>query len=93
MKKFAGQNAGRILHQQVIDGSMTAGKSREAAIGDRALHGVRRSRNDLGDVAEMGAIFIAKRQIPEQIAYSVNAAACQDGSAMRANAFQIRYVG
>ena len=89
VKEFARQRAGFVAHQQVIDRAPSSRVTNQPGIGHHALHRVRFTRHDLANLAEVDAVFVAKRQVAEQIADAVNPARFQQGGALRPNAFQV----
>ncbi len=71
---------------------MRAASAREAGdagIGDRSLKGVGAAGNDFRDGSEMDAVFVAKRQVAEEVADGMDAARGQGGGALRTHAFQV----
>jgi hypothetical protein len=67
MKKFAGERAGIVLHEQMIDGVATAHTANRLAAGDTDAQ----SENIVGahvfDLRKVQAIFIPERKIAEKI--------------------------
>ncbi len=89
VKKFAVQQARRITHQEVINGAAPARKACDAGIDDKSLKGVDGARQDFRDRSEMDAVFVAKRQVTEEIAHGMEAARGQGRGALRSHALQV----
>jgi len=49
VKKFAGQGAAGVVHQQMVDGAPAAPEAGQSALGYDALKGVDAAGNDFGD--------------------------------------------
>src|SRR2546429_1222158 len=75
VKKLAGeQAAGFVLHEQMIDGVAAAHAADGLAAQDAGANGVDTVRLDVLDFGKMDAIFVAKRQVAEQVVEGVDAA-------------------
>ena len=87
VKKFAGQQAaGRVLHQQVINGVAAAHSADGLAAHHLGANGVNAVGLDVLHIRKMDAIFVAKRQVREQVFERVKAALGEQFGALRADA-------
>ncbi len=87
VKKFAGELAGRILHEEMIDGVASAHGAHGLATHDASANGVDAVGLDVANVGEVDAIFVAERQIVKKIVDRVDAALGEEFGAVRADAF------
>src|SRR6266849_11211505 len=67
MKKFAGEEAGRILNEQMVNGVAAARCAHGLAAHHPRANGVDAVGLDVLYVAEMDAIFITEGQVKEQV--------------------------
>ena len=67
VKKFAGERARLVAHEQVIDAAARARVADQAAAQDLRANGVDLSRRDLANFCEVDAVFVAEGQIAEQV--------------------------
>src|SRR5271157_1084710 len=67
MKEFAGQRTGIILNEEVIDGIAAVHAANGLAAHDAGAQGISAVGLNVLDLGEMDAVFIAERQIVEQI--------------------------
>src|ERR1700675_2265536 len=87
VKEFAGEQAGGILHEEMIDGVAAARRAHGLAAHYAGANGVDAVGLDVLDVAEMDAIFVAEGEVQEQIFEGVDAALGQELGALRAYTF------
>ena len=88
MEKLARQQAaGVILHEQVIDGVAAAHGAHRLAAHHARANGVNAVGLDVLHFGEMNAVFVAKRQIAQEILERVDAALRQQFGALRPDAF------
>ncbi len=84
MKEFAGeQAAGGVLNEQVIDGVAAAHAADGLAAHDLGADGVDAVGLDVLDIGKMDAVFVAERQIREQVFEGVKAALGEHFGALR----------
>ncbi len=88
VKKFAGEQAGGILHEEMVDGVAAAGRAHGLAAHDAGANGVDAVGLDVFDVTEMDAVFVAEGEIEEEIFEGVDAALGQEFGALRAYTFK-----
>src|SRR5262249_23264154 len=93
VKKLDGQLAGFILHEEMIDGVAAAHPANGLATHHASAHSVNSAGLDVFEVGEMDAVFVAKRQIAEQIFERVNVAFSEQLGALRADAFDHAHFG
>jgi len=94
VKKFAGeQAAGSVLHEQMIDGVVAEPVGNGLAAHDAGADGVGAVGLNVLDVGEMDAVFVAEREIGEQIFESVDATLGEEFGALRANALDHAHFG
>jgi len=87
VKKFAGELAGGILHEEMIDGVASAHGAHGLTAHDAGANGVDAVGLDVLDVGEMDAVFVAEGQIVEEIVERVDAALGEEFGAVGADAF------
>src|SRR5208283_5621803 len=87
VEKLAGQRAGVILYKEVIDGIAAVHAPNRLAAHDAGAQGVSAVGLNVLDFGEMDAVFVAERQIVEQIFQRVDAALGEEFGALRPNTF------
>ena len=87
VKKFAGEETGGVLHQQMIDRVSAARGAYGLAAHYAGANGIDAVGLDVFDIAEMDAVFVAEGEIEEEIFESVDAAFGQEFGALRAYTF------
>src|ERR1700693_2858788 len=87
VKKFAGQRAGIVLNEQVVDGVAAVHAANGLAAHHAGADGVDIVGLNILDPGEVEAIFIAKRKIVEEIVESVDAALGKEFGALRPHTF------
>src|SRR5437762_13457048 len=90
MKEFAGeQAAGFVLNKQMIDRVAAAAThgADSLATHHAGANGVNAVRLDVFHTGKMDAVFVAKRQVAEEVLKRVDAALREEFGALRANAF------
>jgi len=94
VKKFDGKQAtGFVLDEQMIDGIAAAHGADSLATHHASANGVNAVRLDVFHSGKMDAVFVAKRQVAEEILKRVDAALREEFGALRANAFDHAYFG
>ena len=94
VKKFAGeQAAGGVLYEQMIDGVVCEFVRDGLAAHDARANGVGAVGLDVFDIGKMDAVFVAERQVGEQVFERVNAALGEKFGALRADAFDHAHFG
>ncbi len=86
VKKLAGERAGLILDEKVINGVAAPHAAHGLAAHDTRADGVRAIWLDVTDIRKAGAVFVTKRQVGKQIFESVDAPLRQQLRALRADA-------
>jgi hypothetical protein len=86
MKEFAGELAGRVLHEEMIDGVASAHGTHGLAAHDAGANGVDAVGLDVADVGEVDAVFVAEGQVMKEIVDGVDATFSEEFGAMRADA-------
>src|SRR2546430_1417698 len=86
VKEFAGQGTGFVLNKQVVDRVATTHGADGLAAGHRDAQGVNRVGPNVFNLGKLDAVFITKRQIPEQILQSVDTTLGEQLGTLRANA-------
>ena len=85
VKKFAGERAGVVLHEKMIDGVASAHAANGLAAGDADAE----SEDVLGanvlDLRKVDAVFVTERKIGEEIFEGVDAAFGEEFGALRAD--------
>src|SRR4029077_5305526 len=89
VKKFAGQRAGLVAHEQVIHASARSRVADQAAAEDLYAKGVDTPRRDLANFREADAVLVAERQVPEKVFKCPQAALCEDFRAVRAYPLEV----
>jgi hypothetical protein len=87
VEKFAGELAGGILHEKMIDGVASAHGAQGLAAHDASANGVDAVGLDVFDVGEMDAVFVTKWQVEEEIVERIDAAFSEEFGALGADAF------
>jgi hypothetical protein len=93
MKKFAGERSGVVLHEKVIDGVASAHTANGLTAGDAHSQSEDMVGAHILDLREMEPVFIAEREITEEIFEGVDAAFCEKFGALRAYTFNHLDVG
>jgi hypothetical protein len=84
VKEFAGeQAAGGILHEQVINGVAAAHSADSLATHNLGADGVNAVGLEVFHIRKMDTIFVAKRQVSEQVSEGVKAALGKQFGALR----------
>ena len=87
VKKFARELASGILHQKMVDGVASAHGADGLTAHDAGADGVYPVGLDVANVGKVDAVFVAERQIVEEIVDRVDAALGEEFGAVRADAF------
>ena len=87
VKKFAGERAGIVLNEKMVDGVAAVHAANGLAAHDAGANGVDIVGLDVFDPGEVEAIFVAKRKIVEEIVESVDAALGEEFGALRPYTF------
>jgi hypothetical protein len=87
MEKFAGELAGGILHEKMVDGVASAHGADGLAAHDAGANSVDAVGLDVLDIGEVDAVFVAEGEIVEEIVDGVDAALGEEFGAVRADAF------
>jgi len=87
VKKLAGELTGGILNEEMIDGVASAHGADGLAAHDTGANGVDAVGLDVLDIGEVDAIFVAKRQVVQQIVDRADATFGEEFGAMGADAF------
>ena len=95
VKKFARQRtAGVVLDEQVIDGVAAAAHAADGLAAHHArANGISAVWLNVFHLGKMDAVFIAKREVPQQILERVDAALGEQFGALRAHAFDHAHFG
>ncbi len=93
VKKLAGQRAGIILNEEMIDGIAAVHAANSLAAHDAGAQGVGAVGLNVLDFGEMDAVFVAEGQIVEQIFEREDAALGEEFGALRPDAFHHADVG
>jgi hypothetical protein len=93
MKEFARKRACVVLHEQVVNGVSATHAAHSGPAGDAHTQSKNMVRADIFDLGEADAVFVAKREIAEQVFEGVNAALGQEFGALRANTFDHADIG
>src|SRR5260370_9041293 len=95
VEKFAGERAaGIVLHEQVIDGVAAAAHAADGLAAHHAgANGVGAVGPDVLHLGKMDAVFVAKREVAEQVLERVDAALREEFGALRADALDHAYFG
>ena len=93
VKKFAGERAGVVLHQKMIDGIAAAHAANGLSAGDAYAEGENVVGADVLDLREVDAVFVAEREIGEEIFEGVDAAFGEEFGTLRAYTFDHLDVG
>src|SRR5690242_13417154 len=95
MEEFAGQQAASlVLHQQVINGvAAEAHVSKGLTAHDARTNGICSVGLNVLHLRKVNAVFIAKRQIAEQIFERINPALSEQFGTLRANALDHSHFG
>ena len=87
VKKLAGELAGGILHQKMVDGVASAHGAQGLTAHDAGANGVDTVGLDVLDVREVDAVFVAERQIEKKIVERIDAAFSEEFGTLRPDAF------
>src|SRR5208283_3694823 len=93
VEELAGQRAGIILNEEMIDGIAAVHAANGLAAHDTGAQSVGAVGLDVLDLGEMDAVFVAEGKIMEQIFKRVDAALGEEFGALRPNAFHHADVG
>src|SRR5260370_18158891 len=95
VKKFAGKRAaGFVLDKQMIDGIAPAAHAADGlAAHDASANGVGAVRLDVLHLGKMDTVFVAKREVAEQVLERADAALREEFGALRADALDHAYFG
>ncbi len=87
VEKLAGELAGGILNQKMVDRVASAHGAQGLAAHDAGANGVDAVGLDVFDIGEMDAVFIAERQVEKKVVQRVDAALGQEFGTLGADAF------
>ncbi len=94
VKEFAGKEAaGGILYEQMIDGVVGELIRDSLAAHHARANRVCAGRLDVFDIRELDSVFVAERQVGEQVLKRMNAALGEKFGALRADAFDHAHFG
>ena len=88
VEKLAGQRAGVVLNEQVIDGVAAVHAADGLAAHDAGAQGVGGVRLKVFNFGKMDAVFVAEWKVVQQVFESVDAALGQQFRSLRPNPFQ-----
>src|SRR5882762_7500905 len=87
MKKLAGELAGRILHQKMVDGVASTHGAQGLAAQHARADRVYAIGLDVLDIGEMDAVFVAERQIEKKVIERIDAAFSEEFGTLGPDAF------
>src|SRR5271165_2634835 len=87
VKEFAGERAGIVLHEKMIDGVAAVHAADGLAAHDARANGVDIVGLKIFDFGEVGTVFVAKGQVVKEIVECVDAAFGEKFGALRAHTF------
>jgi len=94
VKKFAGEGeTGFVLYEQVVDGVASAHAAHGGTAGYAHPQSIDITRANILDEGKVNAVFVAEREIAEQVFESVDAALGEELGALRADSFEHTHVG
>ena len=89
VEELAVQHAGGVTHHQVIDRVAAPRKTHQTAADHFGLHGVRAAGREFADAGEAQAVFIAERQVAQQVLDRADLTLGQQRRALRSHALQV----
>jgi hypothetical protein len=93
VKKFAGERAGVVLNEKMIDGIASTHAANGLAAGDADAQSENIVGTNIFDLREVETVFVAKRKVTEKVFESVNATFGKELGALRAYTFDHLDVG